>query len=187
MSGTISMKKKIVFLLTISRVFVAFLLFILLLDPQEALLIWICFAFIELSDVLDGQLARWWGVASDTGKLLDPFCDVLSRVGLLFVLALAGIVPAIAVLLIFYREVGMMGFRLIMVQQQKVIGANSGGKLKAVAYTLTVGVGLYALLHGKLQHIVTLLTWISVGLSWGSLLYYIFRSTWRAGGSGKAR
>jgi len=53
---------------------------------------WIC-AFAEITDYLDGKIARARGEVSDFGKLADPFCDVIYRMAmfLVFLLPVAGV------------------------------------------------------------------------------------------------
>ncbi len=53
---------------------------------------WLC-AFAEISDYVDGKVARARGEVSDFGKLADPFCDVIYRIGifLVFLLPAAGV------------------------------------------------------------------------------------------------
>lgn len=53
---------------------------------------WLC-AFAEFSDYVDGKVARARGEVSDFGKLADPFCDVVYRIGmfLVFLLPAAGV------------------------------------------------------------------------------------------------
>ncbi len=53
---------------------------------------WLC-AFAEITDYLDGKVARARGEVSDFGKLADPFCDVIYRMGmfLVFLLPVAGV------------------------------------------------------------------------------------------------
>ena len=50
---------------------------------------WIC-ALAEYTDLLDGRIARARGEVSDFGKLADPFCDVIYRIGVF----LAFLLPA---------------------------------------------------------------------------------------------
>lgn len=45
---------------------------------------WLC-AFAEISDWLDGKVARARGEVSDFGKLADPFCDVIYRISIFLV------------------------------------------------------------------------------------------------------
>ena len=53
---------------------------------------WIC-AFAEFTDYVDGKVARSRGEVSDFGKLADPFCDVIYRIGmfLVFLIPIAGV------------------------------------------------------------------------------------------------
>ena len=59
---------------------------------------WIC-AFAEITDYLDGKIARSRGEVSDFGKLADPFCDVIYRMGifLVYLLPVAGVGYPIAI------------------------------------------------------------------------------------------
>lgn len=59
---------------------------------------WIC-AFAEITDWLDGRIARARGEVSDFGKLADPFCDVVYRIGifLVYLLPIAGVGYPVAV------------------------------------------------------------------------------------------
>lgn len=59
---------------------------------------WIC-AFAEITDYLDGKIARARGEVSDFGKLADPFCDVIYRMGifLAYLLPAAGVGYPVAV------------------------------------------------------------------------------------------
>lgn len=59
---------------------------------------WIC-AFAEITDYLDGKVARARGEVSDFGKLADPFCDVIYRIGifLVYLLPVAGVGYPVAI------------------------------------------------------------------------------------------
>lgn len=59
---------------------------------------WTC-ALAEYTDLLDGRIARARGEVSDFGKLADPFCDVIYRIGvfLAFLLPLGGTAFAVSV------------------------------------------------------------------------------------------
>ena len=48
---------------------------------------WIC-AFAEITDYVDGKVARARNEVSDFGKLADPFCDVIYRIAIFMVLLL---------------------------------------------------------------------------------------------------
>lgn len=68
----------------------------LLLPVDGTLCFWFCgviCGLAELTDWLDGKVARARGEVSDFGKLADPFCDVLYRLSifLVFLLPAGGI------------------------------------------------------------------------------------------------
>jgi CDP-diacylglycerol--glycerol-3-phosphate 3-phosphatidyltransferase len=96
----------------------------------------------EVSDILDGWVARKLGETSDLGKVLDPFSDVLSRLTLFVCLLTVGLAPLWFVLIVLYREVSMTFLRMLMVQRGVVQGASSGGKIKAWLYFFASLAGL---------------------------------------------
>ena len=67
---------------------------------------WIC-ALAEYTDLLDGRIARARGEVSDFGKLADPFCDVIYRIGvfLAFLLPAGGVAFAVGADAIPYDQV----------------------------------------------------------------------------------
>jgi len=103
-------------------------------DPYWLVLVWFVFLVSELTDILDGWVARKLGQTSDMGKLLDPFSDVISRLTVFLVLLLVGVAPLWFFLVVLYRELAMTFLRLLMVQKGVVQAASSGGKLKAWLY-----------------------------------------------------
>lgn len=77
----------------------------------------------EITDTLDGQLARRTGNVTELGGLLDPLMDSLSRLIMFFALALVGWVTIVVPL--------VMGFRDIVVSYTRIIQARTGGKTSA--------------------------------------------------------
>ncbi|MFW5683556.1 MAG: CDP-alcohol phosphatidyltransferase family protein [Spirochaetota bacterium] len=108
-------------------------------------LLWIIFVLIELSDVLDGAVARRSATVSDLGKLLDPFADVVSKITYFACLLVAGIVPLWFLLVVLYREFGIILVRMILYRDGTALGAHTAGKLKTWFYAVTSGVGLFFL------------------------------------------
>ena len=111
-------------------------------EPFWLVLVWFVFLVSEVSDVLDGWVARRLDETSDLGKLLDPFSDVLSRLTIFVCLLLAGVAPLWFFLVVLYREVSMTFLRLLIVQKGVVQGASAGGKLKAWLYFFASCAGL---------------------------------------------
>ena len=152
-------------------------------------LLWIIFVLIELSDVLDGLVARRYGTVSDVGKILDPFADVVSKVTYFACFLVAGVVPLWFLLIILYREFGIILIRMILYRDGLAMAARTAGKLKTWFYGLTAAVGLFILSLdtvggapvfglervGPLWQDVTMLVLliITAGLSIGSFLQYL--------------
>ncbi|HTO71959.1 MAG TPA: CDP-diacylglycerol--glycerol-3-phosphate 3-phosphatidyltransferase [Myxococcota bacterium] len=97
-------------------------------------LIGLAFLVVSLTDILDGYLARSYGMETRIGKLLDPLADKLLVMTALFMLVAVGRIPPLAlplVVMILGREFAVTGLRGIAGSQGVVIGASSLGKWKA--------------------------------------------------------
>ena len=101
------------------------------------------FAASELSDLLDGVVARRLGQVSGAGKLFDPFGDVLSRLTYFFCFYQVNIMPAYAFILILWRELGMLFVRqLVQLSGRGPLPARWAGKVKAVIYLVATALAL---------------------------------------------
>jgi len=58
----------------------------------------------EISDAVDGEIARRSKAVTDLGKLLDPLADTMSHIGVLLGLMWVGLVPLWLLVVVYYRE-----------------------------------------------------------------------------------
>jgi CDP-diacylglycerol--glycerol-3-phosphate 3-phosphatidyltransferase len=138
-------------------------------------------AVAELTDYFDGYFARKLNQVNDFGKLFDPFCDVLLNITVFFCLALTGYIPAIALLLIIYREFVINFVRLMAAQKRVAIGARKGGKAKTVTYVITCFYALFLESCKRLDFslpaftpvVATVLSVLCVILAYASLTDYL--------------
>jgi len=105
--------------------------------------LWFLYAVIEVSDMVDGSVARALDQVTDLGKLLDPFADVVARLTYFVCFVATGIMPAWAFILIMYRELGISFLRMMMFKEGFALAAKTGGKLKAVFYAVAGWAGLF--------------------------------------------
>ncbi|HPC71427.1 MAG TPA: CDP-diacylglycerol--glycerol-3-phosphate 3-phosphatidyltransferase [Treponema sp.] len=112
--------------------------------------LWILFIIAELTDLLDGLVARSRNEVSDFGKLFDPFSDTLVRITYFLCFVVDGILPAILLMIVLYREFGILFLRTLMMKLGIAMGARSGGKLKAVTYMIA---GVLALLASSIHRL----------------------------------
>lgn len=87
---------------------------------------------LELTDILDGNIARRYGQVSSFGKLFDPFSDAFCRFTLFLGLYEIGVADLWMILLIFYRDSSISFFRTIAAVRNVVLAARTSGKAKAI-------------------------------------------------------
>lgn len=87
---------------------------------------------LEITDLMDGWIARRYGVVSDFGKLFDPFSDAFSRFTLFMGLYAIGQADLWMILAIYYRDATISFLRSIGATYQEVIAARQSGKIKAI-------------------------------------------------------
>ena len=139
-------------------------------------LLWALFVLIELSDVLDGAIARGRGNVTDIGKILDPFADVVSKVTYFACLLTAGIVPLWFLLVVLYREFGIILIRMILYRDGVALGARVAGKLKTWLYAVTAASGILLLTLDESPALTTamlVLLIVTAAASIGSFLQYL--------------
>lgn len=106
--------------------------------------LWALYGVSEITDLLDGQVARRLNQGSDFGKLFDPFADTLTQLTYFLCFVLADILPAFLFLAVLYREFSILFIRNLMLRKGITMGARLGGKIKTVTYILAGGVALLA-------------------------------------------
>lgn len=131
--------------ITVSRIPVSIVLVFLATRADTAnwkvtIALLILLTFIEVSDGLDGYLARKWGVGSEWGAMLDPYSDSIARLIVYFGLGQAGLVHPALLLVMAFRDVTVAYCRILLTQAGRSVGAMLSGKIKAVVQA----VGAYA-------------------------------------------
>lgn len=132
--------------LTVSRLVLApvyFLLYELAERGSVSLVpgVVLVFVLIEVSDLLDGHLARKLKQESEAGKVLDPLADSLSRLTYFVCFAASGIMPVWVLLVLVYRDVGVSYIRVLFSHGKVLLPARVIGKVKAWVYAFAGGAG----------------------------------------------
>ncbi len=109
--------------------------------------VWAVVLLIELSDLLDGFVARRYGQESELGKVLDPCADSIARITYFLCLSGSGILPLWIVLVIVYRDVSVAYIRVMLSSRGFLMPARLSGKLKAWIYAVSgvAGVAWFSL------------------------------------------
>ncbi|MGK5095282.1 CDP-diacylglycerol--glycerol-3-phosphate 3-phosphatidyltransferase [Deltaproteobacteria bacterium TL4] len=135
----------------------------------------VLFTFACMTDYWDGVLARFQGISSDLGKLLDPIADkLLVSTVLVLLVSLERVSPTIAAILIA-REFTVSGLRSIAVTEGVVIQASPMAKIKTIVQMISIG---FLIVHhptfGIPAHTIgTIFLWISLLIAiWSGAEYF---------------
>jgi CDP-diacylglycerol--glycerol-3-phosphate 3-phosphatidyltransferase len=122
------------------RIGVIPVLFGLLLSPgpQMSLIIAILFIAAALTDLLDGYIARRYGIVTTMGKFLDPIADKLIVNTAMIVMIPIGRIPAWIVAIIIIRDFAVDGIRNIASSEGLIIQASPLGKRKTLCQIFAV-------------------------------------------------
>lgn len=135
--------------ITVARMFLGGLPPSIVIYYFHGLFWWMVFCFFwvllwEVSDIIDGRLARLSGQVSEVGKLLDPLADIKMHIPIFIVLTWLGICPMWTVLIIVMRELSITGGRAVIaiLCDGEATPSRLIGKIKTWGYALSI---LYAL------------------------------------------
>ena len=104
----------------------------------STVLMLICYATAELSDLIDGKIARKYNLVTDLGKVMDPFADTLSHLTFFVCFMDKGIMPVWTFVIIFWREFTILFLRMLLIKVGgKAMPANIWGKSKTCLYAAT--------------------------------------------------
>jgi len=145
-------------ILTLSRILLAAIIFVLLISPDGYLLALVLFFIAGVTDYFDGYLARKYNAVSQLGEILDPIADKILILFVLFGLAinlssyLIGFIGAV----IITREIWVGALRDLNARNGKS-GATKVtflAKIKTSVQLLTLSIYLFGLAINNMLIIV---------------------------------
>ena len=121
-------------ILSLARIFCGPLVMLLVAQGSLTALIATILVMLlaEISDLMDGHLARKLNVTSAFGKIVDPLADSLYRALVFLAFMDAGWMPAWMVAVIVSRDILVSYLRIFSEQHGVTMGARQSGKIKAV-------------------------------------------------------
>ncbi len=145
-------------ILTVSRILIAAIIFLLLISPEKYLFALILFFLARITDYFDGYLARKYNAVSEIGEILDPIADKILILFILFGLAinlssyLIGFVGAI----IITREIWVGALRDFNARNGRVKATKVTflAKIKTTIQFFTISIYLIALTLNNMLLIV---------------------------------
>lgn len=130
---------------------------------------------MELTDLLDGLIARRTGVVSEWGATLDPYADSISRITVYWALAYRGFAMALVPLVMACRDVTVAYSRIVLTRSGRSVSAKRSGKIKGQVQS----VGGVLILLGPFYWPYTgkwtmqALSWAVIVVTLGSVVEYV--------------
>src|SRR6266581_4714570 len=177
--------------LTLSRLALT-VLFVVLLSSSwhyARTAAFVIFVIAGLTDFIDGEIARRYGVITNFGKLMDPLVDKIMVAAAFISLVPLKAVPAWAATTVVARDFLITGLRMMASAKGKVLPAEMLGKQKTSWQVVTVIFFLVMLSLHELRYANEtstwwlrawdeagpILVWITVALTIYSALGYAWR------------
>ncbi len=148
--------------LTMMRIYLSFIIIVILLFPFDAtgfafpklfinaslvvdaryLIAGVLFIIAALTDFLDGYVARKYHMVTDLGKMLDAIADKVLVNSVLIILSAQGFIHPIITVIIITRDSITNAIKMVAGNKGKVVAASKLGKYKTacmmVGITLTL-------------------------------------------------
>ncbi|MDO9529506.1 MAG: CDP-diacylglycerol--glycerol-3-phosphate 3-phosphatidyltransferase [Syntrophales bacterium] len=164
--------------ITLLRIGVIPVLFLILLSPGRTLSLFIAAIFIlaALTDLVDGYIARKYGIVTKMGKLLDPVADKIIVNTAMILMISIGYIPAWIVALIIIRDIVVDGIRNIALSDGIVIAASKLGKRKTLSQIIAVSaLIIHYPLFGINAHLVgMIILYVALILTiWSGVDYFV--------------
>lgn len=132
------------------------------------------FIAASLTDMLDGKIARKYGLVTNFGKFMDPLADKLLVCSALIALSDLNRIPAWVVIVIIARDFIISGFRLIAAEKGIVIAAGWWGKIKTTVQMIMVG---FLIADLKIFYVWDqILIYLALALTIISLIDYLYHN-----------
>ncbi len=96
------------------------------------------FFLADMTDIVDGYLARKWNMVTNFGKFMDPIADKLLFCSAFIMMTYNGMLNPVLCIIFVGREIIVSGFRLVTANSGKVIPANWLGKLKSALQVIAI-------------------------------------------------
>ena len=128
-----------------------------------------------ITDVLDGIIARKFNMITKLGKILDPAADKIMTFCVFICIAIKGIIPAWAVIILFCKELVLAVGGLTMYKKiNNVFSANLLGKAATVSFVVS-GIVLMLFNNNLPDYLKYTLITISLVLTISSLGSYMYK------------
>lgn len=155
-------------MLTVLRMAAVPVFYILMRENRVTAATWV-FLMAEVTDVLDGIIARRYNLITPFGKIADPVADKMMQLTALFVLGGMDMIPRIIPYLVLFKELFLLVSGLYLIRKNIDMSSKWFGKLTSVLFFVAI---MMAFL-GTPREITDVMLWICVGMAVFASIMYI--------------
>ncbi|MCX7774041.1 MAG: CDP-alcohol phosphatidyltransferase family protein [Clostridia bacterium] len=127
------------------------------------------FLAAEVTDVLDGIIARRYNLITPFGKIADPFADKLMQLTALFMLAERNWILQIIPWLVLFKELFLLISGLYLMRKNVDMSSKWFGKLTSVLFFIAIMMAFF----GVARQITDTMLWVCVGMAVFASIMYI--------------
>ncbi len=134
----------------------------------------IFFFLANLTDFLDGYIARKYNLISDFGKLMDPLADKITQISTILALIIKGIIPYWILVILSLKELSMIiGATFLFKKKMVTVHSKWYGKAATVLIFITIIFTLLSEIFTNLSIITPYLYYISIGMTLFAGVMYV--------------
>lgn len=153
------------------------------LKPGLMLSAFVLLLLQQLSDMVDGYIARKHKVVTNLGKLADPLADTIANFGAYLCLMWVGLIPFWLLFVMYVRESSVSTLRILAAHEGVVVAARVSGKMKSLSLAIGADI-LFIVLFAAHYHpgvpvqpIADVISWAVGAIMVISLVDYYFAIT----------
>lgn len=151
--------------LTIVRLILVPIIFSLIIT-ENYILAFVFFSIANITDILDGQIARKYNLITDWGKLMDPLADKITQISTLSALIIKGIIPFWILVILTTKELIMITVAFIL-YKKKIVTVHSKwyGKAATISFFLAIVFSLLSKSFTQLVGITLYIYYIAIAMT----------------------
>lgn len=151
--------------LTILRLILVPIIFTLILKDFY-LAAFVFFLIANVTDILDGKIARKYNLITDWGKLMDPLADKITQISTISALIIKGIIPFWILVIITTKELIMITVAFILYKKNIVtVHSKWYGKGATILFFIAIVFSLLSKTFTELSSVTIYIYYVAIGMT----------------------
>ena len=158
--------------LTVLRLILIPIIFYLILTKHYTIA-FILFSTANITDILDGYIARKYNLITDWGKLMDPLADKLTQISTISALIIKHIIPFWILAIITVKELLMITVAFTLYKKEIVtVHSKWYGKVATILFFIAIVFSLLSESFTEISGLIIYLFYIAIAMTLFSSVMY---------------